>query len=191
MHPAFAESGRAAAIPIWFVTCRDLARHPRRPAGARRGPLPMPRASSPSPAGISPCPPRRAGSPASCSGSRRTRRAPTRCCRATCPACCRPGIYAFANAPHDTRLAALAFALGSYRFSRYRKREDKLATLVRAGRRRCRRPLAHRRWRHAGARSDQYARRTTWDRPNCTRRRGCSPSGTMPGSRRSPTANCC
>jgi leucyl aminopeptidase len=31
------------------------------------------------------------------------------------------GIYRFANAPHDTRLAALAFALGSYRFSRYRK----------------------------------------------------------------------
>ncbi|MFY9953603.1 leucyl aminopeptidase family protein [Bradyrhizobium sp.] len=31
------------------------------------------------------------------------------------------GVYRFANAPHDTRLAALAFALGSYRFSRYRK----------------------------------------------------------------------
>src|SRR4029077_16464016 len=29
------------------------------------------------------------------------------------------GTYRFANAPHDTRLAALAFALGSYRFSRY------------------------------------------------------------------------
>jgi leucyl aminopeptidase len=32
-----------------------------------------------------------------------------------------PGTYRFANAPHDPRLAALAFALGSYRFSRYRK----------------------------------------------------------------------
>jgi leucyl aminopeptidase len=32
-----------------------------------------------------------------------------------------PGAYRFANAPHDARLAALAFALGSYRFSRYRK----------------------------------------------------------------------
>src|SRR4051795_2394621 len=31
-----------------------------------------------------------------------------------------PGAYRFANAPHDARLAALAFALGSYRFSRYR-----------------------------------------------------------------------
>jgi leucyl aminopeptidase len=34
-----------------------------------------------------------------------------------------PGDYRFANAPHDARLAALAFALGSYRFSRYRKAE--------------------------------------------------------------------
>jgi leucyl aminopeptidase len=34
-----------------------------------------------------------------------------------------PGVYRFANAPHDTRLATLAFALGSYRFSRYRKSE--------------------------------------------------------------------
>lgn len=32
-----------------------------------------------------------------------------------------PGVYRFANAPHDTRLATLAFALGCYRFSRYRK----------------------------------------------------------------------
>jgi leucyl aminopeptidase len=32
-----------------------------------------------------------------------------------------PGVYRFANSPHDTRLAALAFALGSYRFGRYRK----------------------------------------------------------------------
>jgi leucyl aminopeptidase len=32
-----------------------------------------------------------------------------------------PGTYRFANAPHDTRLAALAFALGTYRFSRYRE----------------------------------------------------------------------
>ena len=33
-----------------------------------------------------------------------------------------PGVYRFANvAPSDARLAALAFALGSYRFGRYRK----------------------------------------------------------------------
>jgi leucyl aminopeptidase len=33
------------------------------------------------------------------------------------------GVYRFANAPHDARLAALAFALGLYRFGRYRKVE--------------------------------------------------------------------
>jgi leucyl aminopeptidase len=33
------------------------------------------------------------------------------------------GIYRFANAPHDIRLAALAFAIGSYQFTRYRKSE--------------------------------------------------------------------
>lgn len=31
-----------------------------------------------------------------------------------------PGTYSFANAPHDVRLAVLAFALGAYRFTRYR-----------------------------------------------------------------------
>jgi leucyl aminopeptidase len=35
------------------------------------------------------------------------------------------GAYQFANAPHDPRLGALAFALGTYRFGRYRKAEDK------------------------------------------------------------------
>ena len=39
------------------------------------------------------------------------------------------GVYRFANEPHDARLAALAFALGSYRFTRYRKAEAKQITL--------------------------------------------------------------
>src|SRR3954452_9334502 len=37
--------------------------------------------------------------------------------------------FRFANAPHDTRLAALAFALGSYKFTRYRKAEPNGARL--------------------------------------------------------------
>jgi leucyl aminopeptidase len=41
-----------------------------------------------------------------------------------------PGVYRFANAPHDTRLATLAFALGSYRFSRYRKNDAPGVRLV-------------------------------------------------------------
>jgi leucyl aminopeptidase len=41
------------------------------------------------------------------------------------PALLPAGTYRFANAPHDARLAALAFAFGTYRFARYRKAEDK------------------------------------------------------------------
>ena len=41
-----------------------------------------------------------------------------------------PGLYRFANAPHDIRLATLAFALGTYRFGRYRKAEAPEVRLV-------------------------------------------------------------
>jgi leucyl aminopeptidase len=40
------------------------------------------------------------------------------------------GTYRFANAPHDARLAALAFTLGSYRFARYRKVDNSEVRLV-------------------------------------------------------------
>jgi leucyl aminopeptidase len=43
------------------------------------------------------------------------------------------GTYRFANAPHDTRLAALAFALGTYRFGRYRKADVPDVKLVPPG----------------------------------------------------------
>ncbi len=39
------------------------------------------------------------------------------------------GVYRFANEPHDVRLAALAFALGLYRFTRYRKTEARQVKL--------------------------------------------------------------
>ncbi len=40
------------------------------------------------------------------------------------------GTYRFANAPHHSRLAATAFALGAYRFTRYRKADSKETKLV-------------------------------------------------------------
>jgi leucyl aminopeptidase len=40
------------------------------------------------------------------------------------------GSYRFANAPHDARLAVLAFALGSYQFARYRKPQARNVRLV-------------------------------------------------------------
>ena len=41
-----------------------------------------------------------------------------------------PGTYRFGNAPHDARLGALAFALGSYQFARYRKAQPRDVRLV-------------------------------------------------------------
>ncbi len=46
------------------------------------------------------------------------------------PALLPSGQYRFANAAHDTRLATLAFVLGTYCFSRYRKAEAKDIRLV-------------------------------------------------------------
>jgi leucyl aminopeptidase len=40
------------------------------------------------------------------------------------------GVYRFANGPHDMRLAVLAFALGRYRFGRYRKADTPDVRLV-------------------------------------------------------------
>jgi leucyl aminopeptidase len=41
-----------------------------------------------------------------------------------------PGTYRFANAPHDARLATLAFALNAYQFTRYRKADARNVRLV-------------------------------------------------------------
>lgn len=48
----------------------------------------------------------------------------------TLPSLLPVGVYRFANAPHDVRLAALAFALGTYRFGRYRKADASEVRLV-------------------------------------------------------------
>jgi leucyl aminopeptidase len=40
------------------------------------------------------------------------------------------GLYRFANAPHDARLAALSFALSAYQFGRYRKTEPRNVRLM-------------------------------------------------------------
>jgi leucyl aminopeptidase len=45
------------------------------------------------------------------------------------PALLPAGTYRFGNSPPDARLAALAFALGSYRFTRYRKQDAKKVRL--------------------------------------------------------------
>ncbi len=58
------------------------------------------------------------------------RPAPDRFRAGQLPALLPAGTYRFDNAPQDARLAALAFALGSYRFNRYRKAEPYDVKLV-------------------------------------------------------------
>ena len=48
----------------------------------------------------------------------------------TLPGLLPDGTYRFANAPHDARLGALAFALGCYQFARYRKPLERNLRLV-------------------------------------------------------------
>lgn len=130
MHPVFVARGRAAeAIPIWFVTAEGW--------DDGGGPLDNAARVFAKAAGYEPRPGRHLLLPGA--GGRlggvlfglETRKAPTKdLFRPGSLAELLPvGTYRFANAPHDPRLAALAFALGTYRFSRYRKAEDKALRL--------------------------------------------------------------
>ncbi len=125
MHPSFVHPGSAEAVPVWFVTTQtyadvreQLGREARAFAAA---------------AGFEP----KAGRSLLLPGAKDALGAvlfglegadnagkdlfqPGRL-----PGLLPEGTYRFANAPHDMRLAALAFALGAYRFTRYRKSEAK------------------------------------------------------------------
>lgn len=129
MHPVFAESGREAAIPVWFVTksswptIRDgWGPHARTFAEAAGfEPKPGRHLAVPAPEG---------GIAAVLFGLEETASDANPMLPGNLPGLLPPGLYRFANAPHDLRLAALAFALGTYRFDRYRSRDLKPVTLV-------------------------------------------------------------
>jgi len=130
MHPLFASTGDAQATPIWFIhagnadsVLQGLSAHERafiKTAGFEPKPgrlLLLPAADGrlggalfglerPSDTPIDPF------RPGQLSG--------------LLP----PGSYRFANAPHDARLAALAFALDGYQFTRYRKVDARNVRLV-------------------------------------------------------------
>lgn len=124
MHPAFVSAPAEAAIPIWFVTTAtwDEVRgrlYPSAQAYAQA-------------AGFEPKPgrllvlPGDKGAPGGVLFGLENGDGPSNPflpgnLSTALPA----GTYRFANAPHDTRLAALAFGLGSYKFTRYRKAETK------------------------------------------------------------------
>jgi leucyl aminopeptidase len=118
MHPAFLVPGSAAAVPIWFVssaTWRDIR------AGLDRNACAFAEA-----AGFEPVAGRHAflpGNDGALAGVLFGQEdQPKDLFLAGKLASVLPrGAYRFANAPHDPRLAALAFALGAYRFVRYGK----------------------------------------------------------------------
>jgi leucyl aminopeptidase len=125
MHPSFVTDADAShAIPIWFVTVANWPDvHAQLGAQAR---------AFADAAGFTPKPGRHLLLPGAdgtlgvlfgieaADASTRDSFRPGRL-----PEVLPPGTYRFANAPHDERLAALAFALGGYGFGRYRKVEDR------------------------------------------------------------------
>jgi leucyl aminopeptidase len=130
MHPAFLARGATAdAIPIWFVTDANWQELRQSMVAAS--------IAYADAAGFEPKPGRHLVLP-SASGAIGAvlfgiDAAPgefqDRFLAGQLPGVLPAGTYRFANAPPDARLAALAFALGTYRFARYRSAPEKLVLL--------------------------------------------------------------
>jgi leucyl aminopeptidase len=127
MHPAFVARSKAA-LPIWFVTPADFAKVAARLDKRARA---FVKAS-----GFEPKPGRHLILPAA-NGTggalfalEGDKGESNGFLPGLLPGVLPAGTYRFANPPHDARLAALAFALGAYRFTRYRKGRDKAVRLV-------------------------------------------------------------
>jgi leucyl aminopeptidase len=122
MHPAFAQSG-GAAVPIWFVTTESHAavRDALAPAARRFAETAK---FEPKAGQVLLLPGADGALDGVLFGLEPADRADKdRFLPGRLPPLLPAGTYRFANAPHDERLAALAFALGAYKFTRYRKAE--------------------------------------------------------------------
>ncbi|HEX5516241.1 MAG TPA: leucyl aminopeptidase family protein [Pseudolabrys sp.] len=130
MHPVFANAGKNQAIPIWFVYAANFAAVRSKLGNSEQAFIST--AAFEAKPGRSLLLPGANGKLAgvlfgieSPDDPDRDRFRPGQLA-GLLPA----GTYRFANMPHDARLAALAFALGSYQFSRYRKSEARNVRLV-------------------------------------------------------------
>jgi leucyl aminopeptidase len=130
MHPVFAKTGKTRAIPVWFV-------HPGNFDSVRedigeQGRAFVAAAGFEAKAGrlILLPGPDRALSGALFGIENSTEKDIDRFRPGLLSGQLPPGSYRFANAPHDSRLAALAFALGAYQFTRYRKADTRNVHLV-------------------------------------------------------------
>jgi leucyl aminopeptidase len=127
MASTFSANGTAAAIPIWFVTAANYTELRER--------LEPPARAYADAAGFEPKPgqcvllPAADGLGAVLFGLEAADDPKNLFLPGRLPEQLPGGVYRFANEPHDTRLAALAFALGTYRFARYRKAERPQAQL--------------------------------------------------------------
>jgi leucyl aminopeptidase len=128
MHPAFVSPGTAAA-PVWFVTADSYAqvREQLEPAARRFAETAK---FEPKPGQFLLLPGADGALGGALFGLEPTAKPDKdRFLPGRLPLLLPAGIWRFANAPHDTRLAALAFALGAYKFTRYRKAEANGARL--------------------------------------------------------------
>ena len=127
MHPVFVARSKAA-LPIWFVTDSTFPKVIAKLGKSDRAyvkaagfePRPGRHLVLPSAAGV-------AGVLFGLEGGNGDKNA---FLPGLLPGVLPAGTYRFANAPHDPRLAALAFALGAYRFTRYRKVKEKAVRLA-------------------------------------------------------------
>ena len=123
MHPVFAARGKSAR-PIWFVTSSTFTKVITRLGKSDRAYVKS--------AGFEPQAARNLILPSGgvLFGLEANKDGHNAFLPGLLPGVLPAGVYRFANAPYDARLAALAFALGAYRFTRYRKAKDKAVRLV-------------------------------------------------------------
>jgi leucyl aminopeptidase len=127
MNSIFTASGTAAAIPIWFVNAANYAEV--------RDRLDAPARAFAGAANFNPKPGRYLVLPGAVGlsgvlfGIEATGETTDPFLPGSLANQLPDGFYRFANDPSDARLAALAFALGTYRFTRYRKAEARQVKL--------------------------------------------------------------
>jgi leucyl aminopeptidase len=127
MEPIFAARASASAVPIWFVTAQTYA-DIRKQVGAEACAFADAAGFEPK-AGRHLLLPGKAGLGGVLFGLEGVSEPKDLFLPGRLPQHVPDGVYRFANEPHDARLAALAFALGLYRFTRYRKAEARTISL--------------------------------------------------------------
>src|SRR5258708_38249895 len=129
MHPAYVLRGGAKSVPIWFVTT-DTYAQVSGAIGATARRFAESAKFEPKPGQFLLLP----GADGALCGvlfglEATDRPEKDRFLPGRLPGLLPAGTYRFANAAHDPRLAVLAFALGAYKFTRYRKAEAYAAKL--------------------------------------------------------------